>query len=416
MAGLASNVGLAGAKYAAGAATNSQALIADAVHSATDVVSDLITWGSIHLSARPVDPSQPYGWGRWDTLGSLTLGVSLLAVGAGTASVSLETLLDALARVEHPPPLPAHLYGLGLATAAVSVGVKELLFRATKNLAQESASPIMMASAYHHRSDSLSSVVAALAVGGAMLHMPLLDPLGGLVVSAMIAHSGVDTVVRAVADLTDRQTAESQSVVDKIKTVAASLATDEGDLRGVHAVRLRRMGAANVADLHVVVGPQLSVTASYVIGEKLRRSVLEQVPEVSDLFIHVDAGEHAFHAPPADFISPAAAQPTDALALAEQAGPMTQFWIEKEARRVVDAVARDEEPMLVGVSHCQVHYLAVDKGVLRITLEVNLVFVPAIKYVVFAELQRVGARVRKALLAEVRCVSEVDVHVEIKCA
>jgi len=255
MLGLVTNVGMGSAKFVVGIHANSSALIADAVHSASDAVTDLIAWGAIHLSSRPADKTQPYGFGHYDTLGSLALGLSLLAAGGGTASMAFSSFQRALSASDvNFESIPPHLVYLGLATSVLSVGTKELLFRVTKSLAEESKSPLILANAYHHRSDALSSVVAGLCVGGTALHLPLLDPIGGIFVAGLILKSGFDTVVRAVANLTDRQTIESIAIVEAIKSVATGLISNpESEIRNIHDVRLRQMGAANVADLHVVV-------------------------------------------------------------------------------------------------------------------------------------------------------------------
>jgi hypothetical protein len=234
----------------------------------------------------------------------------------------------------------------------------------------------------------------------------------------MILWAGVETVVKAVADLTDRQTADTLAMVDAIKRVGASLTSRDaagGEIRNLHDVRLRRMGASCVADLHVAVDPTLSVTASYQAGEKLRQAVLEQVPELTELFVHIDAGEHAFGGPPKEEF---AQHDDDA---GRQPAPPPQHRVEAAARRVV-AELTASEPLLVGVSHVSVHYVVRparpkqrEQATTLVMMEVNLVFVPpsAMHDVLFAEVHRVAQATRRALLQNVEGVDAVDVHVEM---
>lgn len=228
LAGLVSNIGLCGAKGVAGVYLNSAALLADAAHSLSDMFADLVTLFCWKMSQKPPSASHPLGYGKYETMGSLGVSLVLVAGAVGIGFHSYALLLEALQpTLQHAPAAlqvlgqftgamakgvghDHHDHGGGLLDpnamwfALLSIGVKEWLYRATLKIAREENSSVLEANALHHRSDSLSSAVTFLAIGGSWLGFPVLDPLGGLLVAGLIGKQGADLLIGALAELSDR--------------------------------------------------------------------------------------------------------------------------------------------------------------------------------------------------------------------
>lgn len=396
--GLGTNVSLSGAKFVLGFQTGSSALVADAVHSASDAVSDVIALAFIHMAGRLPDASQPFGYGHFETLGSLTLGLTLAGAGLGSGYMAVDTLLhmQQLSQSEASVWSPDMIKYVG-ASLALSILSKEALFRVTYKMGRETKSSILIANAWHHRTDCLSSLVAGVGIVGAVYGYPLLDPIAALIVSGMIVAAGTEVAWQAVGDLTDRQTTEHFKVFEQVKQITERLA-ESSDIVSTHDVRLRRMGANRLVDLHMVVNNQLSVTASYQAGQQLRKAILDEMPDdVTDVFVHLDAGEHAFlgeHAKPALELAP----------------KKNHYQIEKEVTRIV----AEHSHKLFVVTHVNVHYVVRKANrPLKMIAEVNLLLQPQHEGLAFRELEVKGTALKRALLANIEGLDVVDLHLEL---
>ena len=279
-AGAAVNIALALGKLGAGMVGRSAAMIADAGHSLSDLLTDVVTIAVLRISKQPPDVDHPYGHGRFESVGSLIVSSLLVAAAASFGLNALNSLSVAAAR---PPPS-----SIALAAALISIVAKEALFRATLAVSRRTNSIVLQANAWHHRSDALSSVVALLGIVGAMVgggRWRLLDPLAGLFVAAMVASMGVQMGGEALLQLTDTSDIE---VVSAVEDAARGIG-------GVHAVahtRQRSMGASSVADLSIQVDPMQSVTSAHQLAEEVRLRVLSEVPSVSEVLVHVDTAPH----------------------------------------------------------------------------------------------------------------------------
>ena len=176
------NLGLSIFKLVAGVFGNSAAMLSDAGHSFSDLISDALTLMTLRLAALPPDEDHPYGHGRFESIGSLLIASLLLFAGFSFGC-------NAYASLRAPSIAP--LRSIAVWAASASILSKEILFRATAAIGKRINSPVLLANAWHHRSDALSSVVALMGIGGAMLGMPILDPLAGLVVAAMVSVMGI---------------------------------------------------------------------------------------------------------------------------------------------------------------------------------------------------------------------------------
>ena len=262
------------AKILVGLLAHSQALIADGLHSLSDLATDFVVLYAAKHSHREADEDHPYGHGRIETLTTVGLGITLIAVAFGIG-------YDATRRMNEPDLLLAPGM-LALGVAFVSVIAKEIIYRYTRNAAVRLRSNMLMANAWHSRSDAISSIVVVIGVGGAMLGYPYLDAVAAIAVAVMIAKIGFDLVRASTKELID--TALEPEVVDAIRKEISRV---EG-VRALHMLRSRRSGGDALVDLHVQVDPCISVSEGHQIGDTVRRRLLKQIDEVTDVTVHID--------------------------------------------------------------------------------------------------------------------------------
>lgn len=251
----------------------SQALIADAIHSLSDLISDFVVLFASHHSQKGPDQTHHYGHQRFENAASLVLGLLLLAVGVGM-------LWNAVLKLEHAEAIqPVRLIGLWVALGALAA--KELLFRYMLAVAERVRSSMLVANAWHARSDAASSLVVALGIVGNVLGYRLLDPVAALVVGLMVTRMGWQFGWEALHDLMDR--AVDEETVEAIHQVM--LATT--GVLGVHDVKTRRMGDMILVDAHLEVDARVSVREGHDIALEARRRVMER-RDVLNLMTHVD--------------------------------------------------------------------------------------------------------------------------------
>lgn len=267
------NVLLAGAQVVVGGLTHSQALVADGIHSLSDLVSDFVVLFAGHHAKKDADTDHPYGHQRFETAASLALGAILLAVGAGMVWAAVHKL-------EAPETIaPAHFTALWVALAAIVS--KELLFRYMLRTAKAVKSSMLVANAWHARSDAASSLVVSVGIVGNMAGYSLLDPVAALVVGLMVAKMGWGFGWDALHDLMDRAVNE-----DEVQAIRATLLATPGVL-GVHDVRTRKMGDMVMADAHIEVDATLTVEEGHNIAVAARYAVMQR-HRVLNLMTHVD--------------------------------------------------------------------------------------------------------------------------------
>jgi cation diffusion facilitator family transporter len=273
--GLVANLALAAFKLAAGTIGHSHAVVADAVHSLSDVFTDLAVILGVRYWSKPADERHPHGHHRIETLVAIVIGLFLATVALGLA---WEAITQRHLRPEGAPTT------IALVAALVSILVKELLYRWTLLVGRRVDSLALIANAWHHRSDALSSVPAALAVGVSVVapQWALVDRIGAVVVCVFILYAGWRIVAPAVAQLLD--TAAPPEERERLEAIALSV----DGVRGAHALRTRYLGPRLSVDLHVVVAADLSVEQGYAIGEAVRRALLERGERVADVLVKVE--------------------------------------------------------------------------------------------------------------------------------
>jgi cation diffusion facilitator family transporter len=267
------NLLLTGAQIAAGVLTKSQGLIADGVHSLSDLVADFVVLLAGHHSRKDADEDHPYGHQRFETAASLVLGGLLLAVGVGM-------LWSAVHKLQVPESIPTvHMGALWVAGGALIA--KELLFRYMLSVAKRVKSSMLVANAWHARSDAASSRVGGLGIIGNLAGYPILDPIAALVVGLMVTKMGWSFSWDAMHDLMDRAVDDQE-----VQAIRSTLLQTPGVI-GVHDVRTRKMGDMIVVDAHIEVDATISVEAGHDIAVVARLNVLQR-HRVLNVMTHVD--------------------------------------------------------------------------------------------------------------------------------
>ncbi len=256
-----------------GVFAKSQGLIADGIHSLSDLVADFVVLLASHHSQKDADEDHPYGHQRFETAASLVLGLLLLAVGVGM-------LWSAFRKLEAPESVP-QVHSAALWVACGALVAKETLFRYMLAVAKRVKSSMLVANAWHARSDAASSLVVGLGIVGNLAGYPILDPIAALIVGFMVAKMGWEFGWSAMHDLMDRAVDE-----EEVQAIRQTLLATPG-VAGVHDVRTRKMGDMIVVDAHIEVDAAITVEAGHDIAVAARQNVLQR-HRVLNLMTHVD--------------------------------------------------------------------------------------------------------------------------------
>ena len=276
---------LAIVKIVVGFVAHSQSLIADGIHSLSDLVTDAVVLFAARHAHMDADEDHPYGHGRFETLATVALGLALMGLAVGI-------ILDAGYRLAEGEPhaLPG---AAALVVAALSVLSKEILYRYTVFVADRHGSPMLKANAWHHRSDALSSVVVLFGVGGAMAGYWYLDGIAAIGVGLMIAKIGWELAWNAVRELVD-----TALEPDRVEAIRRAILETDGVV-SLHILRSRRMGGEALVDVHIQVSPTISVSEGHYVSETVRRRVIAEIDEVTDVMVHIDPeDDEAVPSPP----------------------------------------------------------------------------------------------------------------------
>jgi cation diffusion facilitator family transporter len=284
---VAVNVVLTAMQMVVGFAANSMSLVADAMHTLSDIAADgFVLWAN-RKGSEAADADHPYGHGRFETAASLVLGLLLLVTGAGI-------LISAAGRLQDIGNLPP--VGVAAMWAAVVTLIgKEGLFRYMLAVAERLRSPMLVANAWHARADALSSLVVAAGIAGSLLGFPFADAAAAIIVGGMIAKAGIGFALEAMRELID--TALS---AEEVTAIRATLAETSGVV-DLHELRTRRMAHQALVDAHIRVDPRISVSEGHRIAESARRRVLQAHPAVLDVLVHVDVEDDSMPQHKSDF-------------------------------------------------------------------------------------------------------------------
>ena len=274
-AGILVNVAIAAAKAVVGVMSSSQALVADAVHSASDLVTDLVVVFSVRYWVAPADDDHPYGHGKIEALVTLVISAALVFAAWELARNAVMSLVRG--KSDATPG------AMALAVALGSIVLKEIVFIVTRAVAQRVRSTALEANAWHHRSDALSSIPVAAAVSVVWMFPSLwwVDAAGALIVSAFVLHVAWKLASPALQELTDAQIG---SKADAVAAVALGVV----GVKGVHKPRARRYGSSFQADIHIQVDGSLSVAEGHAIGHAVKEAVVNAGLDVDDVVVHVE--------------------------------------------------------------------------------------------------------------------------------
>ena len=253
--------------------SKSQGLVADGIHTLSDLVADFIVLVANRHSQKAPDDAHPYGYLRFENAASFILGLILFIVGVGM-------LWTATHKILHPEQIPK-VHSIALWIAITALICKELLFRYMLSIAKKVKSSLLIANAWHARSDAASSFVVALGILGNLAGYPILDPIAALIVGLMIAKMGFEFSWTALHDLMDKSANE-----DEIAAIKATLLKKDGIL-GLHQLRTRKMGDMIIVDVHLEVSGEQSVKEGHRIAVEARNEVLKN-HNVIDVVTHID--------------------------------------------------------------------------------------------------------------------------------
>ncbi len=269
------NLLLAFFKIIFGYLAHSQALIADGVHSFSDLLTDAaIIIGAKYWSAAP-DKDHPYGHGRIETIINILIGLLLLSVGLGIGWNALKSI-----GVAHDVPPGWSAFAIALA----SIILKEFIFRWTEKVGKKLNSRAIIANAWHHRSDALSSVPVAASVIGAKLFPQLqyLDHIAAFLVTAMIIKAAFEIVWPSISEITEA--IPDKEIEIRIKKYQQSFQ----DIREIHRIRSRRIGSSILVDLHMLVDPKMNVESAHIIAEEFSSLLKDKEKDFNDIIIHIE--------------------------------------------------------------------------------------------------------------------------------
>jgi len=272
--GAVTNFLLALVKTLFGILGQSQSLLADGIHSLSDLLSDALVWFAARHAKDAPDQEHPYGHGRFETAGTMALWIFLILVGLGIGWDAGERLFKPN-ELLHPHPYTLYI-------ALLSIVANEALYFYTQYVARRIKSQLLRANAWHHRTDSISSVVVLVGIGGTIAGLPYLDAIAAVLVGLMIVHIGWSLGWGAMQELMDAGLEEEQ--VAEIRRIINSVY----GVSNIHMLRTRRMGGHASADVHIQVEPWLSVSEGHRIAEVVQYRLIGEVEMLSDVTVHVD--------------------------------------------------------------------------------------------------------------------------------
>jgi cation diffusion facilitator family transporter len=278
LVGAAVNIMLAALKGVLGWLGGSQAVVADAVHSLSDLATDVAVLVGAHYWSAPADEDHPHGHGRIETLVTAFIGLSL-------AGAAVLIAWHGIATLRQPDIMPPTW--IALLAALISIVVKEGLYRWTVAVGRRARSSAVVANAWHHRSDAYSSIPAAIAVAVAAIwpELAFVDHLGAAVVAIFIFRAGWGILEPALGSLVDR--AAPQQMREQIERIAMQVS----GVQAVHGVRTRYTGMAIQVDMHVLVNGDLTVRDGHEIAEAVKRRLIEDEPDVVDVVVHLEPND-----------------------------------------------------------------------------------------------------------------------------
>ena len=274
------NIALTVIKIVAGVLGRSAAMIADGVHSLSDLLSDIVVIVFTHISSKGKDRDHSFGHGKFETLATLIVSVILLVVGADLMAGGVKSIIAVMGGEVLPKP-----GYIALAAAVVSIAAKEILYRVTVRKGQKVNSPVVIANAWHHRSDAFSSIGSLVGIGGAILlgeKWTVLDPLASCAISVAIIVVAVKMALPSLAELLET------SLPENIEKEITDTAMEVAGVNDIHELKTRRNGISFIIDAHIVVSPDMTVVEAHDIATTVEDRLREKYGNETQISIHVE--------------------------------------------------------------------------------------------------------------------------------
>lgn len=272
---IAVNLGLSLAKLVAGIIGHSQAMVSDAIHSASDVLSTFVVIIGIKVSGKEADEDHPYGHERMECVAAICLAVALFLTGLGIGYSGIKILLVG----DIPEVIPGRI---ALGAAIISIVVKEWMYHYTKTVAKRVKSDALMADAWHHRSDSMSSLGSLCGIIGARMGYPLMDPIASIVICIFIIKAAIDIFRDAIDKMVDHSCDEETQ-----KKIENSILSVKG-VKCIDDIQTRQFGARSYVDVEIGAEASLSFIEAHNIAEQVHSRIEKDFPDVKHCMVHVN--------------------------------------------------------------------------------------------------------------------------------
>ena len=267
-------------KIIAGVFGRSAAMVADGIHSLSDLLSDIVVLAFTHISSKGKDKDHSFGHGKFETLATLIVSVILAVIGGGLMVNGVKSIIEAINGNSIPVPGTIALWA-----AIISIVSKEILYQATIRTAKRANSPVAMANAWHHRSDALSSIGSLAGIAGAMVlgeNWTILDPIASCCISIAIIIVAVKMALPSLEELLET------SLPDEIEKDIISVANSVQGVENIHELKTRRNGISYIIDAHIVVNPRISVTEAHNIATDVENAIREKYGNETQINTHIE--------------------------------------------------------------------------------------------------------------------------------
>lgn len=274
------NIVLTAGKIVAGIFGRSAAMVADGIHSLSDLLSDAVVLVFTHISSKGKDRDHSFGHGKFETLATLIVSIILVTVGGNLMSNGIRSIIGVFNGIEIPKP-----GYIALIAAAVSIASKEWLYHATVRVGKKTGSTVVIANAWHHRSDALSSIGSLIGIGGAIVlgdKWTVLDPLASCLISIAIIVVAVKMALPSLAELLE--TSLPEDIEQEIIRIASSVK----GVNDIHDLKTRRNGISFIIDAHIVVNPEMSIVEAHDISTDVEEALRMKYGPETQLSIHVE--------------------------------------------------------------------------------------------------------------------------------
>lgn len=267
-------------KFVAGILGHSAAMVADAVHSLSDFLTDIVVLVFVKISSKPEDESHDYGHGKYETLATCIIGFALLGVGVMLGVQGIEKILAVIRGETLPSP------GIiALVAALLSIALKEWIFRITRKVAREVNSPAVEANAWHHRSDALSSIGTALGIGGAVLlgsKWTVLDPIAAVVVSVFIVITAIKLIGESLGELMEK------SLPKETEQHICELVLQEEGVSDLHHLRTRKIGSRIAIEMHLRMSGSLPLKTVHAKASDIEKRLRDEFGAQTHIMLHIE--------------------------------------------------------------------------------------------------------------------------------